>query len=47
MTSTASAPAVVEHHEESKAASFGKKFAGNIANAATFGFGSTRKFHIK
>ncbi|KAI9475627.1 MAG: hypothetical protein EXX96DRAFT_574007 [Benjaminiella poitrasii] len=44
MASTSSAPAVVEQqqqHEESKLASFGKKFAGNVANAATWGFGAT------
>ncbi|KAI9264033.1 hypothetical protein EDC94DRAFT_606792 [Helicostylum pulchrum] len=44
LNSTSSAPAVVEQqqpHEESKAAGFGKKIAGNVANAATWGFGAT------
>ncbi|KAG2211912.1 hypothetical protein INT47_004599 [Mucor saturninus] len=42
LASTASAPAVVEsHHEESKMSGFGKKIAGNVANAATWGFGAT------
>lgn len=44
LTSSSSAPAVVEQpHEESKVSSFGKKLAGNVANAATWGFGATRK----
>lgn len=41
--STSSAPAVVEH-QESTMSSMGKKIAGNVANAATWGFGATRKF---
>ncbi|KAI9360732.1 hypothetical protein BD770DRAFT_471320 [Pilaira anomala] len=42
LTSTSSAPAVVEQpHEESKMSGFGKKLAGNVANAATWGFGAT------
>ncbi|KAI8975605.1 hypothetical protein BDF20DRAFT_617873 [Mycotypha africana] len=37
-----SAPAVAtEQHEENKVSSFGKKLAGNVANAATWGFGAT------
>lgn len=44
LTSTSSAPAVVEQpHEESKMSGFGKKLAGNVANAATWGFGATSK----
>jgi hypothetical protein len=47
MASSSSAPAVVEQpHEESKMAGFGKKLAGNVANAATWGFGATRKSYI-
>ncbi|CAO3649614.1 unnamed protein product [Mucor fragilis] len=42
VASTSSAPAAVEQpHEENKAASFGRKLAGNIGNAATWGFGAT------
>ncbi|KAI8067387.1 hypothetical protein BDF21DRAFT_426576 [Thamnidium elegans] len=45
LNSTSSAPAVVEQpHEESKMSGFGKKIAGNVANAATWGFGATSKF---
>lgn len=47
LNSTSSAPAAVEQqqpHEESKASGFGKKIAGNVANAATWGFGATSKF---
>jgi hypothetical protein len=38
--------AVQQPHEENKAASLGKKLAGNVANAATWGFGATSKFDI-
>ncbi|KAL0136795.1 hypothetical protein V8B55DRAFT_1542610 [Mucor lusitanicus] len=42
VASTSSAPAAVEQpHEENKAASFGKKLAANVGNAATWGFGAT------
>lgn len=41
--SSSSAPPPTEEHG-SKASGFGKKLAGNVANAATWGFGATRKF---
>lgn len=44
VASTSSAPAAVEEQHESKVSSLGKKFAGNVANAATWGFGATSKF---
>lgn len=40
----ASAPAAAPQ-EESKVAGFGKQLAGNVANAATWGFGATSKSH--
>ncbi|KAI8059978.1 uncharacterized protein B0P05DRAFT_558265 [Gilbertella persicaria] len=40
VTSTSSAPAAVEQHE-SKMSSMGKQLAGNVVNAATWGFGGT------
>lgn len=47
LASTSSAPAVVEsNHEESKMSGFGKKIAGNVANAATWGFGATSKSNV-
>lgn len=41
VAATGSSAPVAEEQHESKVSSLGKKFAGNVANAATWGFGAT------